>query len=300
MTRFVSISSLALVLGAALVLSACDAADPDAAPLDTAELSTFSATVVSSAGQTALAGDVMSSDDPNEFQGAFQSHPIRTDLGPFHATVLRLRAASGERIRLGQISPDSLASGTFDIETERNLEPPYGFVAAFRTADGEVLKATSGTVSIELDDRQVAGRFELAFDGDIAVSGTFVAKMARAADVRCRRLASDLRELVDAGEITEEQARRQFAAEGCVSDKVQCHRLAAELYRLVQAGEITQEQARQRLAATGCDVDVEDDRCDRLTAELRRLVDAGDITEEEAQRRLTSAGCTQDDANDRG
>ncbi|MEM0961138.1 MAG: hypothetical protein AAGK21_01200 [Bacteroidota bacterium] len=171
-----------LVLG----LAACDAADPGTPDLGPGA---FEATVASSAASATIGGAAASSlgSDRSTFDGTFGAYVIaETEDGTRYTfSSIQLTADSGEQILLGSIAPgDELASGAYGIETSRNLDAPFDFVALYddgsddgrggRSAD----RAIGGSVEVDVDGRLVSGTFDLEFPGSLSVSGSFNAAPA--------------------------------------------------------------------------------------------------------------------------
>ncbi|MEM6327576.1 MAG: hypothetical protein AAF791_10700 [Bacteroidota bacterium] len=185
-------SSVTLTCVLALALVACDGTSPDA-PLGPSPLEpgAFSATVSSPSASVTLGGTAAStlSTDDTAFEGTFGAYVI-AETGEvsdeaFTFTVLNLRADSGEEILLGSIAPgERLASGTYGIESSRNLDAPFDFLALYTgegmtdRGDRSTVRAASGSVDVTVTDGQISGTFSLAFPDGLTASGSFNAAPA--------------------------------------------------------------------------------------------------------------------------
>lgn len=164
--------------------AACESSPPLATlnGLDANAPNSFAAQVSDGTSSVTLSGaaEVARSSDGADFTGAFTNYPIvRGDSATrFHFTLIRLGNGEGEGLILGHVAPNAdLPNGTYRIEEERNLRPPFGFVARFvERGEGRALRhtvVTEGTVGVEAGAARLQGRFELTLADGRTVTGTF-------------------------------------------------------------------------------------------------------------------------------
>ena len=171
------------VLALLVFLAACgESTSPE--PTSTAAVEdSFQATLrVADGGERSLSGDVAADfeGDLEQFRGSFGSYEIDVDVfgRPVFFTVITLRDADGDVLRLGRVRPaNEPETGVFGIEAGRDLRPPFGYVAAFQPAGvGTVrttIMATAGTVEIALDGKTAQGTFALTLSDRSTLDGSF-------------------------------------------------------------------------------------------------------------------------------
>ncbi|MEM8600097.1 MAG: SHOCT domain-containing protein [Bacteroidota bacterium] len=235
-----------------LSLAACDATSPDALTTGAAP-STFSATVSSpeSAVKT-LTGTAASAGDPGLYEGLFQNQAFRDEAGNVYVyTHLTLRAETGEAIVLGHFSEGRPVPGRFGIEAGRNLEAPFGFFAIYDATGARAL-ATGGSVTLDTTGRTLSGSFDLAFDGEVSIIGSFTAAPSNE--------GGQAEEDGDRGDEEGDRGEGEEDPGDDDRDNTECDRLLEELRALYEAGEITREEVAERLEAAGCGEDETGDR----------------------------------------
>ncbi len=171
------------VLALLVFLAACgESTSPEPASTTPVEDS-FQATLrVADGGERSLSGDVAADfeGDLDQFRGSFGTYEIDADVfgRPVFFTVITLRDADGDVLRLGRVRPaNEPETGVFGIEAGRDLRPPFGYVAAFQAAGvgagRAAVMATAGTVEITLDGKTAQGTFALTMSDRSTLNGTF-------------------------------------------------------------------------------------------------------------------------------
>jgi hypothetical protein len=168
---------------AAFLTTGCDRSSL-AAPEESLALDTFSAQITGPGGTERLAGrvELNRSTDGSAFAGAFVNYPLPLPRAEarFWFTMIGLRGERGEFLTLGHVSPSAdLPVGAFGVELDRNLRPPFDFVARYarRTAEGgTIVAARDGQVQVREQDGRLFGRFRLELADGRTLSGTFAAR----------------------------------------------------------------------------------------------------------------------------
>jgi len=170
-------------------LIGCDSAAVVEEP-ETQELApgTFTAKATTADGVTDLTGQAAASLQlsNSEFSGTFVDYALTNrdaNGDAYFMSAILLTADTGEELTLGYISAgERMQSGTYGIEANRNLTPPYDFVSIFKpagTADGSTrggdARGQSGEVNITVENGRVTGTFDVVYSDGTTLRGEFAA-----------------------------------------------------------------------------------------------------------------------------
>ncbi|MEM1128603.1 MAG: hypothetical protein AAGI71_18305 [Bacteroidota bacterium] len=166
-----------------MLFAACDSgvsANEDEALAPGRFAATMNAPAMSADLSGVAAASLQATDE--EFGGVFRSYAIGTDETgrSFFFSTIRLRAESGEELILGYISPDErLESGTYAIESGRNLTAPFDFVSVLTAPNADLRSgnalAQRGSVTLTVSGGEVTGSFDIDYEGNLNVAGQFAA-----------------------------------------------------------------------------------------------------------------------------
>ncbi|MEM6644793.1 MAG: hypothetical protein AAF730_00930 [Bacteroidota bacterium] len=149
---------------------------------------TFIAKATTADGVTDLEGQAAASLQlsNSEFSGTFIDYALTNrdaDGDAYFMSAILLTADTGEELTLGYISAgERMQSGTYGIEANRNLTPPYDFVSIYDAAgstDGSTrggdARGQSGEVNITVENGRVTGTFDVVYSDGTTLRGEFSA-----------------------------------------------------------------------------------------------------------------------------